>query len=177
MRKRRYQYHIVYFHGLDSSLSDEKRKVMAPFGSIYAPTYDYRDANVLSAIADSFDELPEYTVFIGSSFGGYQANIYSSLFDLPCLMFNPALKFRQVGKALDKLFPKDRLSISYVVLGKQDDVIDYKDTQKFINKHFKGYKEVYFEEEMGHRVPIDIFEEHIKNFFEYVDERRNFCLW
>ena len=172
MQKNKYQYNILYFHGLDSSLSDEKRVLLEQFGRVTGPTYDYRNVEVLKAIGENFDELPDDTVFIGSSFGGYLANLYSLGLDFPCLLFNPALMFRSVNLYLEEPIPKDITSMSYVVLGKQDDVIKYQDTLDFIKEHFKGPKEIYIEEHMGHRTPIDIFEKHLKSFFEYLDEYR-----
>lgn len=161
---------ILYFHGLDSSLSDEKRNILNPFGNVIAPTFNYRDPKVLLGITDLFDDLDiETTVVIGSSFGGYLANIFSVSYDLPCLLFNPALANRSVDLALEMPLDKNILSLSYIVLGKKDDVIDYEDSLNFITEHFKGPKEVFIEEDMGHRVPVDIFEKHTRQFFKILN--------
>ena len=84
---------------------------------------------------------------------------------MPCLLFNPALVYRSVDLAQEKPLDNHILSLSYVVLGKQDDVINYKDSLDFISQHFKGPKEIVIDEHMGHRVPVDIFEKHTRQFF------------
>ena len=35
---------ILYLHGLDSFLQDDRRAVLSPYGEILAPTIDYRNA-------------------------------------------------------------------------------------------------------------------------------------
>lgn len=160
---------ILYFHGLDSSLSDEKRNILNPFGNVIAPTFNYRDPKVLLGITDLFDDLDiETTVVIGSSFGGYLANVFSVSYDMPCLLFNPALAYRSVDLALEMPLDKDILNLSFVVLGKQDEVIHYEDSLNFISQHFKGPKQVVIEEHMGHRVPVDIFEKYTRQFFKFL---------
>ena len=90
------RYNILYFHGLDSSLTFKKRQVMELYGNVTAPTYDYQNPNVLAGIDRNF-KYDENTVLIGSSFGGYLANFFSSKYDIPCLLFNPALAFRSIN--------------------------------------------------------------------------------
>lgn len=34
---------ILYLHGLDSTLQDDRRAVLAPYGEIVAPVLDYRN--------------------------------------------------------------------------------------------------------------------------------------
>ena len=40
---------ILYLHGLDSYLQDDRRAVLTPYGEIFAPTIDYRNAPNLFA--------------------------------------------------------------------------------------------------------------------------------
>jgi len=40
---------ILYLHGLDSYLQDDRRTVLSPYGEIFAPTIDYRNAPNLFA--------------------------------------------------------------------------------------------------------------------------------
>ncbi len=150
-------YNILYYHGLDSFLSDEKKIILEKFGKVTAPTFDYRNPAVLQYINNSFSELPESTVLIGSSFGGYIANILSTGYDLPSLLFNPALAYRNIDLNMEEPFNGNITSLCYIVLGKQDDVIKCKDNVDFISKHLKGETEVVVEQTMGHRIPVDIF--------------------
>lgn len=160
---------IIYFHGLDSSLSAEKRKVLSQFGKVIAPTFNYRDSEVIAGIGDLFDDIDLHsTVLIGTSFGGYLANVNSLAYDIPCLLFNPALAYRSVDLTMAEPFDAYIQSSSYVVLGRLDDVIKCDDNLLFINQQFKGPTEVVIEETMGHRVPLKTFEKHVEHFFSNI---------
>lgn len=161
---------ILYFHGLDSFLSEEKRNILNLFGKVTAPTFNYRDPGVLPGITGLFNDLDmKSTAVIGSSFGGSLAYIYSVKYNIPCLLFNPALATRSVDLTLEKPLDRSNSNLSYIVLGKQDDVINYKDSLTFISQHFKGPKDIVIEEHLGHRIPIDIFEKHTTQFFEFLN--------
>ena len=167
------QYHILYFHGLDSSLTLNKRQAMEAFGNVTAPHYDYRNPKVLEAINTNF-EYDEHTVMIGSSFGGYLADIFSAKYDIPCLLFNPALALRSIPGMADR--PEDLTNnisnLSYVVLGKKDTVISAELSRAYINRHFTGPKEIVTEPNMKHRVPLPLFTKHVKGFFRMLAENK-----
>lgn len=167
------KYNINYYHGLDSSLSVEKRTVLKKFGKVNGSTYDYRNPKVMENINESFDETAENTVIIGSSFGGYLANIFSVAYDLPCLLFNPALPYRSIYSRLEQPFEANIASLSYIVLGRKDDIINCEDNLEFIDKYIKGPKEIIIEEQMAHQIPIDIFSKHISGFFEALNNDMN----
>ena len=160
------RYNISYFHGLDSSLTFKKRQVMELYGNVTAPTYDYRNPNVLAGIDRDF-KYDENTVLIGSSFGGYLANFFSSKYDIPCLLFNPALAFRSIAGIADSEddLENDITSLSYIVLGQKDTVCNAELNRAFINRYFKGPTELVIEPHMKHRVPSVIFQKHVDRFF------------
>jgi hypothetical protein len=164
MRKK--SYNIRYFHGLDSFLSEEKRAILTTFGKVTAPVFNYKEAGVLQSINDSFNVIPRDTILIGSSFGGYIASVTFAAYNIPCLLFNPALKYREVEKMLHEPVDLNIKSLSYIVLGRQDEVIKCDDNLKFIDRYFKGKKEVVIEEGMSHRIPVDIFKQHVELFFQ-----------
>lgn len=165
---RQKTYNIRYFHGLDSFLSEEKRTILEKFGKVTAPVFNYKDVAQLHLIADSFDEILPDTILIGSSFGGYIASINSAAYDIPCLLFNPALKYREQEKVLDEPFADNIGSPSYIVLGRKDEVINCEDNLNLVNKYFKSNTKIFFEEEMGHRIPVDIFQKHVESFFKQI---------
>ena len=109
----------------------------------------------------------ENTVLIGSSFGGYIANIFSAQFDIPCLLFNPALAFRSIAGIAS--CPEENVnnikSLTYTVLGKKDTIISAELNCTYIKKYFKGPVDTVIEPNMKHRVPLPIFQKHIKRFF------------
>lgn len=159
-------YNILYFHGLDSSLTLKKRQVMELYGNVIAPTYDYRNSNVLEGIEKNF-KYDKNTVLIGSSFGGYLANFFSSKYDIPCLLFNPALAFRSIAgiAGSEGHLENDITNLSYIVLGQKDTVSHAEVNRAFINQYFKGPVEIVIEPNMKHRVTSVIFKKHVDRFF------------
>ena len=158
------QFNIIYFHGLDSGLSDEKLTILKKFGDVTAPTYDYRATGTLEAIKANFIETVENTVVIGSSYGGYVAYNLSRAHDLPALLFNPALPYRSIHNQ-EAAGASEIQNLTYIVLGQNDDVIKCNDNQNFIAGNIKGPCELVVESAMAHRIPTDIFEKHVNKFF------------
>ncbi len=163
------QYNIIYYHGLDSSLSQEKRAILEKFGKVIAPTYDYRKAGALEVIEANFGAQPENTVLIGSSYGGFVAFKFSSTYDLPCLLFNPALPYRSIHNR-ETAPGSDIKNATYIVLGKNDEVIKCDDNLNFISRHLNGPCEVSVENAMAHQVPKDVFEKHVSQFFRLLNK-------
>lgn len=164
-------YNIIYFHGLDSSLSPEKRIILEQFGNVTAPTFNYRNPTVLSNIIEMFEDIKmENRVLVGSSFGGYLSNLFSLYLDIPCLLFNPALAFRSFD--LDITKPENLFiqSLSYIVLGRNDEIISADANQNFIEENFKGPTKIIMEENMGHRIPVKEFQKHTKLFFQEMNK-------
>ena len=164
MNKRLYD--IIYFHGLDSSLSLEKRQALELYGKVTAPTYDYRNPEVLEQIEKSFTYV-DNSIIIGSSFGGYLTNLFSTRYDIPSLLFNPALAVQSIpGMATlsNELFSNNS-NLSYFVIGKKDTVVNADSSLVYINKYIIGLKEIVIEPDLEHRVPIEIFQKHLHLFF------------
>jgi predicted esterase YcpF (UPF0227 family) len=161
---------IYYFHGFDGFLTHEKRKILEHFGNVIAPTYNYRDAQTLAQIKESFYEKDlNQSVFIGTSFGGYIANYLSSIYDKPNLLYNPALLFRTLKMGLDAPLISSLGSLSYFVLGEKDRLLSCTDNFRFINEYIKGPKEIIIEKEMAHDIPAGIFEKHTALFFKNIN--------
>lgn len=96
---------IYYYHGLDSFLSENKRKILEQHGNVIAIKYNYRAPGVLNELVDSFNvQNANECVVIGSSFGGHVAQMLSQSFNLPCLLFNPALAFRNIDNEMNVTF-------------------------------------------------------------------------
>ena len=55
-----------------------------------------------------------------------------------------------------------------IVLGGQDDVINAKDNLNFLSQNFSDLNDCSIEiiNALAHQIPVDIFEEQTKNFFE-----------
>ena len=142
---------IVYLHGLESESGGPKVSFLAEKGMVYAPNMDYVTLDLNEFILTL--GMPD--LIIGSSIGGYVADIIGSQLGVDVLLFNPALHNRTVIKE----FNEDYGSQPYkrtIVLGTEDHVINPEITK---NIRPKWDNEAIFDEVegMGHRTPLDVF--------------------
>ena len=81
---------IVYLHGLESESGGPKVSFLAEKGMVYAPNMDYVTLDLQEFILTL--GMPD--LIIGSSIGGYVADIIGSQLGVDVLLFNPALHNR-----------------------------------------------------------------------------------
>lgn len=97
------------------------------------------------------------TVFIGSSLGGYWANLFCSVFGIQTILINPSLNpsdslLKYVGqeficKGITYQFKEEnaggyndnplRIYPRVVFIGRKDYVVDYHETEKILGEHAK----------------------------------------
>ena len=143
---------IVYLHGLESSQGGKKVEFLSTQGMVYAPAMDYKTLNL-----DEFiDTLGIPNLIIGSSMGGYVADILGSHLGVDVLLFNPALHSRSIEIDSDGEIYGDKNYKRTIILGTEDDVINPKMTKNIRPKYDNSAK---FEEieGMGHRTSLDVF--------------------
>ena len=140
---------IVYLHGLESEAGGPKVSFLAEKGTVYAPAMDYKTLDL-----DEFiHTLGMPDLIIGSSMGGYVADIIGSRLGSDVLLFNPALHSREIDPEYEYY---NNGYIRTIVLGTEDDIIDPELTKKLWSVH--GNEAEYDEiEGMGHRTPLDVF--------------------
>ena len=155
---------ILYLHGLDSLLQDDRRNVLSHYGEIFAPTINYRNAPNL------FDELQnQYAsadVLIGSSLGGLVVYYLAQKLGKPCLLFNPALTHRHEMPFNPQPNP-DYAAYMQVVIGLQDSVIAPWESLAILREDMNSLPNVtiHLINTMEHSYPIEIFEKEVKHFF------------
>jgi len=140
---------IVYLHGLESEPGGTKVSFLAEKGMVYAPEMNYESLNLHEFILTL--GMPD--LIIGSSMGGYVADVIGSRLGVDVLLFNPALHSRTI------LVNHEYYSNQYkrtIVLGTEDKIIDPELTKKLFPI---GHNSATFEEikDMGHRTPFDVF--------------------
>ena len=140
---------IVYLHGLESEPGGPKVSFLATKGTVYAPAMDYKTLDL-----DEFiHTLGMPDLIIGSSMGGYVADIIGSRLGVDVLLFNPALHSREIDPEYEYY---NNGYIRTIVLGTEDNVINPELTKKLWSIH--GNEAEYDEiEGMGHRTPLDVF--------------------
>ncbi len=158
--------HILYLHGLDSSLSNEKRKLLEKYGAVYAPLIDYRkDTNSIENILSLFNDM-QINAIVGSSMGGFVGYYMADTLQRPALLFNPALAYRSVPQKIpNNANPNSNLK--HIVLGAKDETIDPKTTLEFLSKSIgiDNYN-IKIRQDLAHRIPEEIFKEELKAFFK-----------
>ena len=140
---------ILYLHGLESGQGGYKVDFLATKGMVYAPEMNYESLNLHEFILTL--GIPD--LIIGSSMGGYVADIIGSRLGVDVLLFNPALHNRKILPDYDYYNNKYKRTI---VLGTEDKVIDPELTKKLwsVYDNVATIDEV---EGMGHRTPLDVF--------------------
>jgi predicted esterase YcpF (UPF0227 family) len=138
---------IVYLHGLESEPGGEKVSFLATKGAVYAPYMNYETLNLDEFIYTL--GMPD--LIIGSSMGGYVADIIGSQLGVDVLLFNPALHSRK-GKDFNEDYGSQKYKRT-IILGTADDIIDPEITKKLwsVYGNHAHYDEV---KGMGHRIPF-----------------------
>tara|TARA_B110000027_G_scaffold7834_1_gene7066 strand:+ start:239 stop:694 length:456 start_codon:yes stop_codon:yes gene_type:complete len=140
---------ILYLHGLESEQGGTKVSFLAEKGTVYAPAMDYETLDL-----DEFiHTLGMPDLIIGSSMGGYVADVIGSRLGVDVLLFNPALHSRETDPEYEYYNNGYKRTI---ILGTEDDVINPELTKKLwsVYGNHAEYDEI---EGMGHRTPLDIF--------------------
>jgi len=154
---------VLYLHGLESKQGGPKVDFLANEFIVHAPAMDYKNPN-LSQQMDQIMEDFDPDLIIGSSMGGYVADILSTKYGKSAILFNPALHNWSLVPPID--YPvegeqaesqKDKI----VILGKEDDVIP-SDITKLLLEGKDNYH-IFFKE-MAHQTPLHIFIDVISNY-------------
>lgn len=157
---------ILYLHGLESKLSDEKRTVLQQFGTVIAPDMDYKSNSEVFGYLMKTYKNETIDCIIGSSMGGFMGYHLAMTFGCPALLFNPALAKRSVHQEIpETIKPKNHQRFS-VVLGGKDQTVKPKKTLKFFSKNFlpKVQLEIKIRPELEHPIPLDVFTEECSAF-------------
>ena len=140
---------ILYLHGLESEPGGTKVSFLSSKGMVYAPAMNYESLNLHEFILTL--GIPD--LIIGSSMGGYVADVIGSRLGVDVLLFNPALHNREI--AVNHEYYNNPYKRT-IVLGTEDNVINPELTKKLWSV-FGNEAEYDVIEGMGHRTPLDVF--------------------
>lgn len=144
---------ILYLHGLESKQGGDKVSYLSSKHYVLAPALNYYSQGMEQDLLRLF-ESQKPDVIIGSSIGGYTANLLSTKFNIPAILLNPALINPPLRfKTLESDCAVSR-ALHLVVLGEHDEVIPYKQTQNYLLEHGFSNIEV---RPYGHRTPLEDF--------------------
>ena len=154
---------VLYLHGLESKQGGPKVDFLTKEFCVYAPEMDYQDP-MLQNWVDFVMRQFNPDLIIGSSMGGYVADILAQKYGIPAILFNPAVHNRSFEPAIEPLIEGEQADFQkkkIVVLGKNDEVIPPYIAQIMFENN--RYYEVVFEE-MTHQVPLPIFIDTINKY-------------
>jgi predicted esterase len=164
---------ILYLHGLESKLSAPKRIILENFGSVIAPDINYYTNDEVFKMLRDLISKQAVNVVIGSSMGGFMGYYFANTFHSPALLFNPALPHRPVKQHIPELLPNDKKLPIYFALGGQDEVINANDTLRWLaaNRLANNEIKMTIHSQMGHPIPLDVFESEVNAFFKELADR------
>ena len=165
MTAQKSQYKILYLHGLESRLSEEKQTILKPSGEVLFPDIDYKATDRIIDDLYAQYETKKIDVIIGSSFGGFAAYYLSSMLNAHCLVFNPALPYRSFPQQIPAIPPRVKKLLT--VIGLQDPIIKAADNLHFLMDHQSEneYSRIHVLQDLAHRIPLQIFSSEVDYFF------------
>tara|TARA_R110000868_G_scaffold146772_2_gene367765 strand:- start:4638 stop:5159 length:522 start_codon:yes stop_codon:yes gene_type:complete len=164
------QLSILYLHGLESKLSEQKRFVLERFGTVISPDLNYYENNKIFESLITLIKNETIDVIIGSSMGGFMGFHLAKTCNIPSLLFNPALSWQPVRQELNlKKFTQQQSPKVQIVLGKLDCTVNPDDTLKWLdeNQKMQANTQIKIQNNMEHQIPLAVFEEEIIHFFGY----------
>lgn len=162
----------IYLHGYQGFVTKEKKAFLDNFGEVYAPHTDYdQNPKILFQLLEKFkDEQLDFVS--GTSLGGILAYHLALALDIPCLLLNPAVTAMELIK---EYLPKNTIikkpnQLVNVIVGGKDDIVKPNLQIKFFKQLMDPNHliDVKIYEELGHFVPLEIFEESFYNFKEKI---------
>jgi hypothetical protein len=151
---------IFYFHGFNSGeQSSTFKRIKAAFPNTQMVKYNFMEYgkayHEIYTFLDSQKKDGTNTIFIGSSLGGYWANLFCSVFGIQTILINPSLKpseslLKYVGQefiynGVTYLFKEEnakgytdnlfRIYPRVVFIGQKDEVVNYHETEKILGKY------------------------------------------
>ncbi|MDR0926379.1 MAG: hypothetical protein LBO69_01260, partial [Ignavibacteria bacterium] len=149
---------ILYLHGLDGSLSQDKRNILETHFEIVSPQLDYRNTPDCFHFLSKLIKSEQVDAVIGNSMGGCFAYYLSIHNSLPALCFNPALEGLTIDISLNlPPLKKDFASIIFVIGGRDDVVIAEKNFQWICQQNLNPNFILKWYNEMPHVVYMDVF--------------------
>ena len=154
---------VLYLHGLESKQGGPKVEFLAKEFIVHAPKMDYNDPELNIKMFFIMQDLKP-DLIIGSSMGGYVADILAEKYGVPAILFNPALHNRSFEPAISYPVEGEQADLQeqrVVVLGKDDEVIPPYLTKLMLEGNF--YYRIILKE-MGHQTPLNIFIDTINKY-------------
>lgn len=160
---------ILYLHGLDSFLQDDRREVLQQYATVFAPVLDYKNTpNLFQTLQEEYHDVD---AIVGSSAGGLVTYYLAQALQKPCLLFNPALAFRSEMPIVTN-FNRSYSQYMQIVIGLQDEVILPWQSLELLRDDISENQnvEIHLINKMEHSYPIEIFRKETKFFIKMIHQ-------
>lgn len=150
---------ILYLHGLESEQGGPKVDFLSQKHMVCAPKLDYKDPYCFQKIRKLISNN-DFDLIIGSSMGGYLGFTMGELFEIPTILFNPALHSRSF-EPVNHFKPKLGSIHHEIYFGINDDLINPEKTKEYLEEN-----DVYYlglDLNFAHSVPLRIFINSVNN--------------
>ncbi len=149
---------LLYLHGLESKQGGQKVDFLASEFMVYAPALNYRTPGCFQMLFERIKNT-QWDIIMGSSMGGFFAYELSLRLSVHrVILLNPALHIRSIfvdvsAIAENAKAAKKGITTKYELhLGKQDELIDPKQTLQFLNQAGVNFTTCQYD--YGHRTPL-----------------------
>ncbi|MEZ5194906.1 MAG: YqiA/YcfP family alpha/beta fold hydrolase [Bacteroidales bacterium] len=153
----------LYIHGLDSYPKIEKIDILKKHHlDPVALHLNYREK------LGFYETLKETAIrknvkfIVGSSLGGYLGFLLAAELGIPCLLFNPAMEYKEkIFYSFMPTIEEFKSPNCFVVLGEWDKTVNPEETKKTLKEYqHNGLKsKIITCEWLGHEIDLDTFEE------------------
>lgn len=156
---------ILYLNGYQSKLIAPKQEILEKHGVLIAPFVDHHQENDIYLKYEKLVKEKNINLIIGSSMGGALGFLLSSNFNLPALLFNPALPYYEVD-----FNPKKQISAyQKCILGKLDSVINPNNSLTYLNSLELPTMKIEILPELKHQIPVSVFNAEIEIFIHELE--------
>lgn len=160
---------ILFLHGLESKLSEPKRAILEKYGQVIAPDLDYKsNPNMIEFLFNTYQNQ-KIDVIIGSSMGGFAGYYLAQLLNLPSMLYNPALPYRNtIEQIVPSNIPMNHPKSMRIILGGQDNVIKTKDNLAFLAENCTDKTDytIVILKDLAHQIPFDVFKKETRIYFD-----------
>lgn len=156
---------ILYLHGLNGTLSDDKRAVLEKYFLVDAPQIDYLSDN-LTELVSELTRIPKFDAIIGNSMGGYLGYHIARQMALPSLLFNPAIAERsEEPNFIPEEIYGNHPNPMHIILGKNDEIVSpYSSLEAIMNDDQNDIVMITLHRNLEHRIDIKTFEKEVERF-------------
>ena len=157
---------ILYLNGYKSKLILPKQETLSEYGELIAPYVDHHVEKDIYLKFEKIVKQEKIDVIIGSSMGGALGFLLSCNYNIPALLFNPAVPY------YDGEFKplKEISAYQKYILGELDSVINTERTMMYLNQLELPTLKTKIISDLAHQIPVNVFKEEIDLFIKEVDE-------